>query len=831
LTLILNDVNIKREKVTNFFCVAESSRKSVPPTRKLAGSLALRTRFLFRKKCELSFPIYQGLQDNHQQIGYWRVCMKLRRFILLLCLLWLPSTASAAAGISGNSLSSLEQIEAFIKNSPEVLAAFSTVARDEALIEREKQKAGAKYFADLTFGYNNEPVYDTSEDKNSYNKLNATIGLNLPLLGSLQNEKIGKLSGETTVLESRQRAGMLIVNNLSALRKAYTALWIEQQKEAMAEKFLNTEPATSHILQERQSQGLVLPAERLEFLAAYTDAKRDLAAAKLRQTQALQLINLATGRSWVLTGKVKAPALPSVDGQTIDLVNHPAILFQHDLAAQYEKLLAAKNRIDREANLTFGVTTSQVSPGSSGTGAYMAFSITEPLKAVGTKDQAKQAAADDLNRIIQEEAFIRLKLAGQVKEALATADYAAAGVTAQEAHLLALAESIREKTLRRQVLPGDTFEQLQYSKAQYYRTALAMLDQEDLFLQSAINIISYVYPRGPAAETAARVVFIDDNAAARTKLLTPDWLEAPSLPADMAAPFDFANIPSLKLPAVPVRLKAENTFTPTLSMRLENLEAAVYIWNAGPFLQNSTKTAALAAVNDAGFTRILLSFTPEQLAAFSTPAGKEELTNLLADAKSKNIRVDLLLGDPTWVEPGHRGEVLTLIKKLQDFAFDGIHLDIEPDSLPAAENRRTELLADLADTVKAVKTIATLPVAITIHPRYLEGELGELAKQKLLPLGLEEIVVMIYTDNPYATAQRMSAIIKDNPKTVFSLAQSVEHNLPGRQSYRDSTCQEFRDAMQVLEANLAVQGLKGIIIQSWEEYWKGEYNEDIVFHN
>jgi hypothetical protein len=219
---------------------------------------------------------------------------------------------------------------------------------------------------------------------------------------------------------------------------------------------------------------------------------------------------------------------------------------------------------------------------------------------------------------------------------------------------------------------------------------------------------------------------------------------------------------------------------------------------------------------------VLISFTHKQISNLLSPQGKDELDALIVAAKSKGVRIDLMLGDPTWAEADHRGELLLLVKQLRNFDFDGIHLDIEPDSLPGASARRTELLAGLADTIKAVKGITIWPISISIHPRYLEGDLGILARQKLLLLGLEEVVVMIYSDNPQVTAQRMAAIITSNPNVPFSLAQSVEKTIPLAESYADCTQQEFKDAMHILEDNLAIYGLKGIFIQAWEDYKKGE---------
>lgn len=754
-----------------------------------------------------------------------RIKASIGGFLLLFCFLLVPATMFADGNVSSAPLSSLEKIEPLINDGPEVLETLSAISRDEAFEALARQRMGAKYFGGITYGHNNEPTFDTSNDKSRYNQLNLAGGLNFPLLGTLQKEKIGKLETETATMESKHRSNMLLLNNLVALRKAYITLWIEQQKEEMAMLFLNTEAETAHILQERQAQGLVLPVDRLEFLAVYHDVKRDLAASKLRQTRALRIICLVTGRKWDMTKKLQIPSLPSIDGKKIDLTIHPDVVFQNNLVSQYEKLFAAKKRIDREGNLAIGSTLTRDFPGSTGNGAYITFSMTGPIKDIGSKDQARLAAASDLNRAKQEELFIRLKLDGQVEESLAMAAYSAADVNARTSHLIVMAESIREKMLRRAVLPGDVFEQLQRSKSQYYGTALEMLDHEEMFLQSEIDIISYVYPRGLASESTQRVFPIKENDAVRNKLLSPGWLNSKNIQENINVPLDFSGIPELKIPVLPlssIEKKSANPIQKESAVFLRKVKAAVYVWNAQPFLQSDTRTAALNQIVDAGFSRVLISFTHQQLIDLLSPRGKEELDALIVATKSRGVRIDVMLGDPTWAEADHRGELLSLIKQLRKFDFDGLHLDIEPDSLPGASARQPELLEGLANTIKAVKEITMLPISISIHPRYLEGELGALARQKLLKLGLEEVVVMIYSNTPNSVAKRMSAIITSNPNVTFSLAQSVEKNIPSAEGYGQSTQQEFKDAMYILEDNLASNGLKGIFIQAWEDYKKGE---------
>ena len=129
-----------------------------------------------------------------------RIKASIGGFLLLFCFLLVPATMFADGNVSSAPLSSLEKIEPLINDGPEVLETLSAISRDEAFEALARQRMGAKYFGGITYGHNNEPTFDTSNDKSRYNQLNLAGGLNFPLLGTLQKEKIGKLETETATM-------------------------------------------------------------------------------------------------------------------------------------------------------------------------------------------------------------------------------------------------------------------------------------------------------------------------------------------------------------------------------------------------------------------------------------------------------------------------------------------------------------------------------------------------------------------------------------------------------------------------------------------------------
>ena len=91
-----------------------------------------------------------------------------------------------------------------VGDGPEVLAAIAAMSRDEQLAQLERQRMGAKYFFNATFGYSDEPLFETSEESASYRKLGVGAGLSFPIFGTWNKQKISALEAEIRSIESVQ---------------------------------------------------------------------------------------------------------------------------------------------------------------------------------------------------------------------------------------------------------------------------------------------------------------------------------------------------------------------------------------------------------------------------------------------------------------------------------------------------------------------------------------------------------------------------------------------------------------------------------------------------
>lgn len=685
----------------------------------------------------------------------------------------------------------LDELEGKAGDGPEVLAAISAMRRDALTEELELQREGVRYFFNASYGYNDEPQYVGSSTNISYEKITVGTGLSFPLFGTWNRLRINRLNAEITAIDSKYRPQMLALHNLTALRKAYAVLWIESQKIKLAKQFLRSREDVTRYLDERRDAFLLLEADNLEFRAAYDMAKRDIAVSNLRRVQALQVIRLATGVMWPMPEEPPFPTLPVFEGANADVAANPASLMRREGLEKYAELVDVTKRVDRDSALVLGITGSKEEPGDYGSGVYLGFNISEPLKtAVSREDKASLAARADYERAEREEHFARMKLEGEAEEALSYAAYAAANIEAQLSRLRAISENVREKLLRHASIAGDTFEQLQSGRYQYYRVAMDVLDSYLLFMESGADILCYAYPRGRESEPSDRTSVA--SAEAIEKMLSPQWFSGAF--------------------AVPAAAKGLNG---GVSRRPES----VYIWEAAPFLRPDSRRLMLNRLRERGITKVLISFTGKELSSFQGGEARNNLKTLLAEGEAMGVSFELLLGEPTWLFPGNRGKLISIIRSMSAFPFGGIHLDIEPDSLPGAANMRPKLLSLLIDTIKESCAAARAPVSVSIHPRYLEGKLGEIVAKRLPPACIGYIAPMIYSTNADKTASRMSRILTGHPQFNFVLAQSVERSLPDNESYASAGTGVFLTSMGELGKKLSLYGnYRGIVVQDWKDY-------------
>ena len=245
----------------------------------------------------------------------------------------------------------------------------------------------------------------------------------------------------------------------------------------------------------------------------------------------------------------------------------------------------------------------------------------------------------------------------------------------------------------------------------------------------------------------------------------------------------------------------------------------VYIWDSRQLLDQTSQELALRLLHQQGMDDLLVGLTPAQVAAGA--ATERALASLLKRAHGLGLTVQLLLGDPSWIEPSHRPALLALVARYRRLAFDGLHLDLEVEQLgwPVP----TQRLRDWIETLKAVQQASPWAVSVSSHPRWFEpvlpgGEPFCLACQ--LP-PLRAISLMIYGPRLEHFAERARAIAKRWPALSFRLAQSVEAGFAPRLSGPTASPAQLQAQVRRWRPALEKAGLGGIDWQDWRSYPKG----------
>ncbi|WP_286847666.1 MULTISPECIES: hypothetical protein [Aminobacterium] len=712
----------------------------------------------------------------------------------IACLAWalLSIATSTLYGSQSLSLPSLAELENMVEQGPEVLSSMAALARDEHIEHLVRQRSGPKFFAGISYGYSDEPESETAEERISYNKVTARAGVSFPILGTWTKEKIEILQSELRTLEGRILAERTREMNLISLRKAYMVLWGEGQKRRLLSDFLKSREATEALLSKRVREGFLLEADRLEFLSVYDVALRDVAASSRMETQALQVIRLATGQSWQVTEEVPFPTLPGWDykkRRPLGVAHLTNVRYNNRVLDIYGRILEITKKIDRDGTVEFGATAGRDFPGTSGAGVSIRLTVEEPFASLrAKKDEARLAAQADLERHRAEELKERLRLEGELEDALSLLEYGSRSVQAGIAKVQASTEAVRVHHLRYDRIGGDAFEKLEESRYAHLRAALELVDAQILVLQAASELVRF-FPEGEVQRGCPLSMLGLDKPLA-------------SLP----------NSPVAMISSPEQDVQTSTILTPSRK------NTSVYVWNAAPFLKSETRHRELKKLQQAGFCRILLSFDGQEIRSFSTNNSRLSLMAFLEQATYMGIQVDLLLGDPTWILPEHRMELVQLIRFFAPFPFKGVHVDLEPDSLPGAASKRSELALELLQTLKVVRDNTDLPLSLSVHPRYLEGELGEIMGRGLVALSMEDVAVMFYSTNVDMVTDRFGALLKKYPDLPLLLAQSVESILSPRESYATLGRDILWSRIAYYNGVFQEENYRGVVVQAWKDY-------------
>jgi hypothetical protein len=248
-----------------------------------------------------------------------------------------------------------------------------------------------------------------------------------------------------------------------------------------------------------------------------------------------------------------------------------------------------------------------------------------------------------------------------------------------------------------------------------------------------------------------------------------------------------------------------------------------FVWRADAFLSVTLPDEQFwDQLQASQVNHLLISLTMPEIDALSEQTGRRQMNQFIKIANRKGIKVDLLLGEPTWILADNRRKLLDIVKRIRPIRFAGLTLDLEPNQLPGYEIGF--LLNELVNTLVDVKQISPWPVALTLNYKYINQRVGDQSLARCLEkAGINEITLMIYNNDPQHVITIAAPLLEAHPALKFSIAQSVEDpslvdGLARDETYFENGTFEFQRRMNELSAGLTYANFNGIIVQDWMYY-------------
>lgn len=696
---------------------------------------------------------------------------------------------------------SLEDIEPLSIQGQGVLSALADLEDAVARRDHAAAQSGLRFFGNVGFGNNTEPEYVGATQTVNYNRAFGRAGLALPILGSWARKEMAVLSADARVYESKQRFEAAKALNLAAVRKAWAVRWVEREKRRLIDQFLAEERQTMAVLKKRMEERLLLPVDYHEFLTSFHLARRDKAVSDTLERQARTVVQLATGQD-IPVDQVDIPDLPRPAGEErlrrFVMEDHPEILYLKNATETVAqgKRKAVMSDIDARLEVYAGGTRDF--PGTSGYSTAAQLVLDVPLNIVSAMKASGRMADVTARKAMLNVRARQEQLLTGLDTALYARDVAVQNLAVAGQRLTASEEGIKRTSLRLAELPGDVLERHYQARALHLRVKLDALSAVDQLIQANVEILRVAV--GPSCvEPGVRESAGDLPQAAEILRRVP-------------------------VRAASSRPSSPPSATPAVAVRKDNLPwLGVYIWNAAPLLSKDLPSV-LSELAGAGFRRLLVSLTGEQLNDLHNDTSS--FSSFVKAARKAGCTVELVLAEPSWIEPRHRPDLIVLLQSLKsslkDIPLSGIHLDIEQDQLPYAKTQGDRLSREFISTLKSAVLQSPWPVRVSIHPRYVDpqGPTPWMGKE-LKKAGVREVVLMAYTTSTAELAGFMRRILKANPELSLTLAQSIEEGLPAQNSFFSRGRTVLHAHSEELRKTLLSENYTGgIIIQSWEDYRK-----------
>lgn len=266
-------------------------------------------------------------------------------------------------------------------------------------------------------------------------------------------------------------------------------------------------------------------------------------------------------------------------------------------------------------------------------------------------------------------------------------------------------------------------------------------------------------------------------------------------------------LPRATAPVVPAASAGSSSAPVAYGTYEWSVEDLVLRWKAGTlwsFLTAKHVNAVLAGFDDAF------------IAKCSTPQGAARMNALIAQASSRGVRVELLLGNPSWILPSGIASLKQILYALRAVHFAAVDLDLEPNEVKSVPIRTA--MKDLAAAMAVYVVASPWPVSIDVNHVFVDSH-GYCLMCGLQRAGVRRVNLMTYISDPAKVEADVRPVLKRFPAIAFTVSQSVEPPsvLPVWDSYWSDGFAKFYRDMIGLDAALKPQpNYAGITIESMQ---------------
>lgn len=685
----------------------------------------------------------------------------------------LPALLCGAWSVADAAPLTLENVLQRAGDGQGYAAADAELEARQAARDQRQSEAGWEMFGNANVGHYRELV--TNDLRDDYYGRSYGIGLRYPLLGTLRRKVKAIQTADLDVRQSAIEQGLQHSQQRLALRSTYADWWRATEEQHLCSGVEQAAQQAEKQVQQRLAGKWILPSDAQLMRSEWTAVTRRCA---------LQRDLLADTRTRLQTLGVSlddndSPVPVALAAKPNNLAAWQALLEDNPrIAARQADLTSAENRRQQpwymavDSYFTVAQTREERSGASAnGSGLSAGITVSAPLDilAYGTarnrEGQARyRAAAYALDR----ERGELLRELGKVLE--------------QQRRNL---DEYVWRSERRTAIDSIISERRQRGVLDAGEASLRLLQAEvDRYNASFAMIAAW---HGAWLQDAELRLFGDDSAAFANLLGTQalSWQGPVAQPQEVDAPTSGWN-------------------------------QGVYVWDSAPLLDKTQQPSQLAALNDAGMQVIHLGLNSVQVANLDHTL--PDLRDLLGAAHAAHLRINLLLGDPTWLKSSQRHLLIELIQRLRSLPFDGLQLDLEVEQLgwPVPDQRLRDWLA----TLVAAKQASPWPLSMTSHPRWFsdEAQRNPCIPCELPKTGVQTVELMIYSRNPTTSQNRALAIAQQWPGLNWRLAQSVESDQPADLTWAGVPAAQLSNAAAAWQTTLAPARFGGVDWQSWADY-------------